>query len=64
VHPLDVHSRSILSRELAESRRAAAARGPGARATVGKWLVSAGRRLAPDAVVPCPPEVAERPAAG
>ena len=54
MYPLDVHSRRILSRELLESRRAAAHRpgpgsGSGPRATVGRWLVAAGLRLAPDA---------------
>jgi hypothetical protein len=49
LYPLDVHSRRILSRELAQSRRAAAARGPGMRVTIGRWLVSAGLRLAPEA---------------
>jgi hypothetical protein len=54
VYPLDVQSRRILSRELFASRRAAArrpsrGRGPGPRATVGRWLVAAGLRLAPDA---------------
>lgn len=57
MYPLDVHSRRILSRELAESRRAAAVRppGPGPRATVGRWLVAAGLRLAPDAHPPLRP---------
>ena len=53
MHPFDVHSRSILSRELAQSRRAAAGvPGPDLRATIGRWLVSAGLRLAPDAAAP------------
>jgi hypothetical protein len=50
VYPLDVDSRRILGRELTESRRvAAAARGPSARNAVGRWLVAAGLRLAPEA---------------
>ena len=58
MYPLDVDSRRILGRELTQRRRASAARprGLGARSALGRWLVTAGLRLAPDA--------APRPASG
>lgn len=53
MYPLDVPSRRILGRELTQTRRAAAAAaappGPSARSTIGRWLVAAGLRLAPEA---------------